>query len=355
MIRTSLALYVLMTLLYLFVLPEQWQANFDIDYAEPVLLLLLIALFIRATRTSADANQRTFWKLLTLATGAWLAVSIVGIAFKDQHFPALELVEDCIFLIYYGGLAVTIELRLDRPRFEIGLQRYATAALGSVLLVFALFGYFAIVPLLVAASPYSPPYALHGLLDAYICGRFLVALMQTRNSSWRRLYALFSVTFALIVVADLLAWAYTSELIAYRAGSPLNILWFLWYPVAMFATGIRLDASRVHHSRDDGWQSQLTSSGLLGFGIALPFLHVLGYALGWFSLEFRLFRDVFVAVWIIGISGGFFGLYLFLYKKIGVLDGKRADAEHKVEKLEDQLNRELRLRSFGPAFSRPGT
>jgi signal transduction histidine kinase len=345
-IRLFLAIYVLMISLYLFVLPEQLQAGFDDDYSEPLFLLLLIALLGQRAIKAKDSRQRLFWRLMTLAFLSWLVVSLIGFGFSGRHFPQMELVEDCIYLVFYGALAVGIELRLDRNEIHFATQRYVTAALGSVLMVLATFGYFAILPQLAAPEPYSPPYALHGTLDAYITIRFFVAYILTRNSSWKRLYAVLVAAFLLMVVSDFLSLAYQSDWTEYRPGHPLNLIWYVWYAVAILATNLPLD-NAANDDSDPSWQSQVATSALLGFGAVLPFLHAAGYALGWFSQDVRFLRDVFIAFWIALVSSLFYGLYFFIRDKVDALDVERAHAENKADQFEDQLNRELRLRSLG--------
>jgi hypothetical protein len=99
-IRLFLAIYVLMISLYLFVLPEQLQAGFDDDYSEPLFLLLLIALLGQRAIKAKDSRQRLFWRLMTLAFLSWLVVSLIGFGFSGRHFPQMELVEDCIYLVF---------------------------------------------------------------------------------------------------------------------------------------------------------------------------------------------------------------------------------------------------------------
>ena len=56
---------------------------------------------------------------------------------------------------------------------------------------------------------------------------------------------------------------------------------------------------------------------------------------------------MFVATWIALVSALFYGLYFLVRDKVGAIDQERAVAESKAERFEDQLNRELRLRSLG--------
>lgn len=335
-----------MILLYLFVLPEQAQLRYDQDFSEPVFLLVLIALYARTASTASDANQRLFWRLMAMAFGSWLVVSIIGAVPAGRGIPHRELIEDCLYLIYFSILAVAIELRVDRNATYLGSQQYVTGALGSVLMVIAVFGYFAILPLLAMPEPYSPPYGLHGALDAYLAFRFLIAFTLTTNRSWKKLYAVLLAAFTAMVVSDLLSLAYQSGWLEYRAGSIRNVIWYAWYPIAMLAAGVRVESYGDDDS-ERGWQSRVATSALLGFGAVLPFLHVAGYALGWFSMETRFVRDVFIAVWIALVSALFYGLYFFIRDKVGAIDKERAVAERKADRFEDQLDRELRLRSLG--------
>jgi signal transduction histidine kinase len=161
-----------------------------------------------------------------------------------------------------------------------------------------------------------------------------------------KLYAVLVAAFLLMVVSDFLSLAFQSDLTEFRPGHPLNLIWYVWYAVAILATNLPLD-NAANDDSDPSWQSQVATSALLGFGAVLPFLHAAGYALGWFSQDVRFLRDVFIAFWIALVSSLFYGLYFFIRDKVDALDVERAHAENKADQFEDQLNRELRLRSLG--------
>ncbi len=347
MLSASLALYLVAMLAYLFVFPDEYRLAFDYDYGEVVLLSVVVLLFMRAAMVARGGNTRLFWLFMGGSFGIWLSVDLLAYAADDHHSPEFALVRDTFYLGYFGAIAAAIELRLDRRHRGPGVRQHAAAAIGSILLILAVFCYFAILPLLASDRSYITPFAVHAALDLYFAFRFLVASWQAFSKSWRKLFAGFSAVFALIVVADLLSWMYRTELFEYHPGNEINLTWYLWYPVAMLVSRMKLDYPTVDIRIKEDTKLTVATRGLLVFGLALPFIHVLGYALELFRADTRQFRDIFVAVWIILIAILLLGIYLYFRKRVVELREQRTHAETKVEQIEDQLNRERRIRSLG--------
>lgn len=343
----TLVLLVSLLLAYLTVFPDAWQVRFDDLYGELIFLSLTNIMFARALLRANNRNVRMFWGLLLIAFGIWLLVQLTIWALPESLPARAELSKDIVFLIFFAALIATIELRLDQHADDRWLYRRAPAAIGGILLVVASFGYFVILPLAVGESGYESTLTLHAVFDGYIGLRFLAAAVQARDTPWRRQYALLGIGFVLLAGADLLAWAFTEGMFAYVAGSPLNLLWWAWYPVVIIATGVELrgtEKSLDDRSTEDEYPN---TNALLFFGLSLPLIHVSGYALGLLDPDARLYRDLLVAFWLVAIGAVLFGLYRFIYGRIDVLQEKRADAETRALKFEQQLNRTLRLRSLG--------
>ncbi len=174
-----------------------------------------------------------------------------------------------------------------------------------------------------------------------------MAVLQTDNASWRFLFGGFATVFSLIVVADLLAMAFGWGLVEYAAGRPLNILWYAWYPVAFLLSGTRLTASIEEPGDDPVDRLTIASRALLLFGLSLPFLHVTGYATGLLDIDTRQTRDFVVGTWIVVITLLLVVLYFLFRSSVKKLDKLRNQAAARAQRVEEQLDRELRIRSLG--------
>lgn len=344
--KLALVLFTALVLSYLAVMPASWAASFEYDWSEPLFLSILIALLARAWKRSANHNARAFFGLVMAGFGVWLSIHFLEIVVPGD-LETSSLVIDVVFLAFFAILAAAVELRFDARTDERWIIKRVSAALGSVLMVFAVFGYFAIIPAVVADEPYRSLVPLHAALDGYLGMRFLIVALQTDARRWRLLYSLLGVAFLLVLVADLAVLAFRAGVFAYAPGDALNVAWYLWYPVAYVATAV--DPLGLEKPLDARVSSEEypNTNGLLLFGFAMPLIHVGGYWLGRLAPEGRQLRDLFVACWLVVIALSILALYRFIYARVDLLEQRRASAEKKAEQFEAQLERELRIRSLG--------
>lgn len=345
--KLALGVFAALILAYLAVMPASWAESFEYTWSEPVFLVILVVLLARAWRRSTNHNARAFFGLLTIGFGLWLSIHLVGFAIPSEIIGAGKIISDVIFLVFFAVLAATIELRFDARSGSRWIIKRVSAALGGFLMVFAVFGYFSIVPAAVADTPYETLLPLHAALDAYIGIRFLLVSLQADGPRWRLLYALFGAAFLLVVMADILLLAFRAEVLAYAPGNVIDVAWYLWYPVAYVATAVDPIGSERPLDSTASSDDYPNTNGLLLFGFAMPLMHVSGYALGLLGTESRQLRDLFVACWLIVIAASILLLYRFIYSRIDMLDKRRAHAESKADRFEEQLRRELKLRSLG--------
>ncbi len=342
--KLSLAFYLLVMAVRFSVLDPKTQSSFDAYLAEPLLLGTLVLLLSRRVYRSTDASFRLFYTIALSGFAAWLSVSLLHLGDADRQSTSTLLQHDILLMLHSAAIVVAIELRPDTSHSEFWLRRRSLHALGGFLLVYTAFSYFAIVPLYWGSAGYRTPYALYAAVDLFLAMRFFTAVAQARDPTWRQTYALFGVFFLLIVVADVLAFAYRYSVLDYMPDSLANLLWYLWYPIAYAAVGrapvrsaqpVRLSESQVLDS---------ATGGLLVFGLALPLIHVTGYGLSYFDNQLRDARDILVAAWIVLITVLFSGVYYFVTRHMSKLDRERTMAEEKASQLENQLEREVRLR-----------
>lgn len=345
--KAVLTFFTVVILAYLALFPTGWQERFEFDVAEPLLLTPLFALLALAWLKAVNTNVRIFYGLVCVAFGCWLLINIIGIVVPNQAQEKFQLEQDVIFLLFFAIMAAAIELRLDTRNDDRWLLRRVSAAVGSVLLVFAVFGYFSIIPVVVADRPYVSLLELHAVLDGYFGLRFLVAALQARERQWKLIYALFGAAFLLITWADIVSLMYRYDVANYMPGAVLNVSWFLWYPVAYLATGVAPLGAEKSLDQPDAAGAYPDTTALLVFGTTMPLVHAIGYAAGWLMPAARQLRDVFIATWLVVIGVVLFGLYQFVHQRLNLLDRRRVLAEDKADRMEEQLNRELRIRSLG--------
>lgn len=346
-LTTALLIYAALNISYLFLVPAQYLADFDYYFAELILLVVAVPLFVRAAVTADDSNVRAFWILLTVGLAGWLLARILSFVTQSWSSSQFEILKDFLFLIYFGSMVFAIELQLHRNPTNAWIQRCTATAVGSVLLVFAVFCYFAILPTIASGVEYATLYGVHAVLDGYLAVRFFMAAMQTGHRSWRSLYALLSTALALIVAADMLSWSYRNGVQQYLAGDAKNLLWFTWYPFVYAAASIPMERLPPGASKEKEQDLLPMLNATLITGLALPLIHAVGYGFDVLSADAHRIRDLFVAGWIIVFAALLLGSYIVVRARLGVLDHRREEAEQKAGRFEDQLNRELRIRSLG--------
>ncbi len=345
--KFGLGFYLLLMVVRFAALGPESQIFFDTYLAEPFLLGTLALLLGHRIHQSTDVSFRLFYSFVLAGFAAWLSVSLLHIGDTDLQSASIQLLRDILFMLFSAAIVVAIELRPDTYKTEFWLRRRSLHALGGFLLVYAAFSYFAIVPLYSGVVGYETPYALYAAVDLFLAMRFFTAVAQADNSTWRRTYAYFGVIFLLIVAADVLAFVYRNAVLDYVPESLANIVWYLWYPVAYFAAGDPPARSTQPARQTDSQVLDSATGGLLIFGLALPLIHVTGYGLSCFDSQLRDARVLLVAAWIELITLLFSGVYHFVTRHLSKLDCERTLAEEKASKLENQLEREVRLRLLG--------
>lgn len=345
---TKLALLVFLALMLarFALLPSEWQILFDNHYAELSMLGTLIFLLGRRTLQAADPGERLFYGILLIGFSAWLAVSLIGFLLSEWSMENARVFKDALFLLFSACVAVAIELRGDTYKQRLWLQHRSFYAVGSFLLVFAAYVYFAIIPIVARSGAYVTPYGLYAAIDLYLAVRFFIASAQALSRSWCLTYAYFGLVFLLIVLADILSFFYRVGYFDYAPNRLLNLVWYLWYPVAYMATSIEPSSNHDASKEDDSHYLAAATGSLLIFGLAMPLIHVVGHGCAFFDPEIRMARDLFVAGWIILITAILYGIYYLVRMRVAKLDADKARAEGKAQKLERQLEREQRLRSL---------
>lgn len=343
----ALLALVLQAVVYLTLLPEPLQVTFDYYVAEPVLLAMLCGLCFSAAHKATTENRKWFWRLVAASFSLWFVAALLSSATRDLASPSIALIKDSLFIGHFCLIAAAVELRFDKGDGQQVAKQYTAAALGSSQMIAAIFIYFGIAPLINSSGPYQMPLGLHAAFDVYLALRFLFAVFQCANTSWRFLFGGFALVFSLIAAADLLALSFRFGIVEYAPGRPLALLWYLWYPVAYLLTGTKLTASAAESDEDLSAKLTVASRALFLLGLLLPFLHVSGYALDLLDTDVRQSRDIAVGVWIVMITIMLLVTYFVFRSRMRKLDAQRMQAAKHARQVEEQLDRELRIRNLG--------
>lgn len=136
------------------------------------------------------------------------------------------------------------------------------------------------------------------VLDVYLLARFLLLLRQARSRRWRTLYAALAVPAVVMLSTDLGNAAATALFEDLRLPAWCWNLFYLSWALAVRVRHLPLAAGE--ETRPSPFAAEepsfLQSIQTLGFGIALPVLHISAYQLGIFEASSREAREVVAVV-----------------------------------------------------------
>ncbi len=348
-LRIALVVFFLLFLIYFLpLLPADVMRQVDVYFAELVLLSLTLLLFVSAAIQSRDATSRNFWILLSGSFLCWLLASLLGYAIRVETPWLFNFIKDILLLSMSCLAVVAVDLRPGLIKSPLQILRARLAALSSVLLIVGIFGYTALVPALAGIQDYESPFAVYAILDAYIAIRYLTQARVSTSRSWRTTLALFGTGFAFITIADLMVVVFDTGIISYRAGQPLNLLWFAFYLPLFFASRIRQGSPAILSRTDrSDWSSALNLGPLLAYSVAIPLIHLGGYGFGLLAENSRNVRDIFVLAWLAGATIGICWQYLLLRDRFREIEAQKVVAESESKDLQAQLRQTQRIELVG--------
>ncbi len=308
-VRTILAVFAVTVALYLLPVSSSELKALISRAVGPFVFLCLAVGALASGLDRVTAGERRFWHDVTAAFGALLAASVLFLLFPRVEKPlALHLAVEALYAAYYTAMVLAAERqphRLHRWR-PTGLER-ALAWPAVIAFVLALFGYFSIIPVLGRGGvpeSWDSSFALYLTLDAYLTIRFLSLARGATSRRWRLLYFIVGLTSGAVFFTDLL------ELSIY-AGAPAK--WGGALDLAYYAPYLLIVLTRCRHFpfREDQTTTveerpetlfARASGRTLIHALALPLLHLGGYALGLFAAAHRPAREalVFWAVTVLG-------------------------------------------------------
>lgn len=233
-------------------------------------LLVGIGLCLSTARREVDAAGRRFWRLCAAALGAWLLAEVVLLRWGFVSLGA-ALAVDLGYLAFYLALLLAFEVRRAPPRRE---EPRSDALDSAAVVLFCAFLLVELVllPLWLHRPSYDswvPSQSLYVVLDAVLVVRiaYLVGWMPDRR--WQRVAQLLLASATLWLATDAVDAAQLAGWLSLPSGTPLDLLWYLPFPLLAVAAALPLDARPVRRER-----LRLRRGGVALYALLLPVLHL---------------------------------------------------------------------------------
>lgn len=275
--------------------------------------LVVLSLLWRMGDVQAP-RERRFWIALTAGWIFWLVAE--GLFVFHPPVTNLRALIQVFITAYYVCIVSAVEREPhvgELPSTATGLARlFSWPTVGFFVL--ALLVYLVLIPYAMGsdleARLFEPVYFV--VLDIYLLARFLLLLRRARTERWRTLYAALAVPVAITLLTDLTiagdtvfswgfrlpVWSWNLSYVSLALAVRMRHL-----PLAAGETGLSPFAAEE--------PSFLRSIQTLGFGIALPVVHISAYQLGIFEAVSRDVREI-VAV----LSLSFFGVLSLIKHRV---------------------------------------
>ena len=311
--------------------PGQME-TFSMHWAEPPLLVLLLAGLLHGLSRVAHREERRFWALLAICFGFWLAgtvASSLGWYLAAEQW--VNLAADSAFLLSSLACLLAID---QRPHQPSGWSRrdptYVFSTLGTAAFVMALILYFFLVPYFLHGQYDCDVVLTHPLvlaLDALIAVRFFHMVWACRDQWWRRAYGLLGCAATLWLVTDWMEWAVEQHRLELAYGGGWDTLWYVPFFVFLFVRRTRAvhgwsQAPRRSLRGPDGVaEGQLaTPVLLLVYALLFPFIHLTLGVLNMLPPEGNSWREFLVLYTLLGFVGLALSQHWLLVRRSRELD-----------------------------------
>jgi signal transduction histidine kinase/CheY-like chemotaxis protein len=315
-VRVTTALWLAGVLLYVIPgVPAEWREQFGLRYFPLTTYTpIVIAAFVGLGRIP-EATERRFWTLIGTAFLCWLAVSLPYLFVEDEEWTHhLSIAAEFGYVLFYSFFALAVELRPhEQHTGSVAETERRLRTAGVTLFAFFLLCYFALVPASFAPDVYEtaiPSFYMYLLLDGYLLGRLLWMRRDTWSVRWTMLYAWLAASAGVVMVGDIVEFAaYRFDDSILNPGSMRDHIWTIpgvLFVIAIRARHVPLAAElRVLNEPRPGLRTLRAGHILLMSALALPFIHLMGYASGLFgNAASRPVRDM-VSVLSMCSLGGF--------------------------------------------------
>ena len=241
---------------------------------EGLLGLALVSALWHRVEQIRQPVERLFWKDLTVAAAALLAVIVLQ---AGPDLPWITVAADLFYVVFFVLFVLALERRPHRhhPWRPGTLDRNLTWP-PLIVFVLCLLGYLVLQPLYFGsyqahvASPW-----LAWILDGFLTVRLLLVAVKSTSLRWQNLYAMLAMAMGLATARDL--WqAFSPHHVAQESLGDVLLVGLPWL---LLITAARLRRRRfpsdalIEEDRADAGISSPAGQGLV-FALLLPLLHI---------------------------------------------------------------------------------
>lgn len=300
-------LTIVLGLLQLFNLPEQWQVT------QPVVVqgahiaftsVLFIALLF-SSQKSQSIPVRFFWFCIKVALVCWLLTKIGLLAFTFLGFPqSTYLLADYGYFAFFLVMVFSLLLYNSAHHqdnkflsFQALLMQY-----GALLFMGAMFVYLVVIPnqnqSLEFAQHFSS-FLFFILMDVYLVLAFFSQSKAASRKDWNRRFLYLSLTFASFFLLDLVELMIRAEIFHFQIEGILSLFWYSPYFFLVLAFCQKENDSPIVPEAPPNW----LPNPILFMLPILPVLHFAGYFTGLFEQNLRETRESILVIWVLLYAG----------------------------------------------------
>jgi len=290
-------------------LPVDWHYEYHESVSDLALCVIgLWACALTVWRSTAQAEERLFWRIIGATTLTWFATEIILLAFPDFVVTmAGDAFMDCVHCAAYLLLIIAAEVQPHRvPAWTRQNAPLKVRMLGSIIFVAGLCAYFVVVPYLHGDTEQDDEwlrsFLLFLLLDAFLLVRFTWLAFSTENKRWRKLYGGFAIMMACILLGD------GTEAQTDTYLEPLGLIWFgQWFVLAaVVRLGLAPEPTpqqpRTSRAASTAQILPLTEIMFVMMALLIPTIHVAAQRIGILDPNMLIMRErvAFVTLFTLG-------------------------------------------------------
>ncbi len=309
----------------------------------PFLALILLACWLGLGRIERG-EERRFWVLLSAAYGCWLLATLALICLEGVFNPAgYYLAQETLYAAYYILFILAVAGQPHLPRRAHAISG-VLSRLAIPVLIFGLFAYFVLLPVLLNLEAYTesfPSKYLYSLLNLFLTASLAVLARRVDSQRWRQLYSALALAMVVIVIGDIQYSELPVSGVATSWGVPGALLWLLQFVAVVVAVRLRhapFDGEEPAAARGRGLRFSEIREQTLAITLAFPMAHFALHALGVIDLAIRPARETLMLVWLLMMAT----LAIIQHR---LLEAGRRDLERDTSELAGEISERRELES----------